>query len=99
MSNVTINPKWMAWQQGVNEGGEGYNPHQKWAPKTQAAPSHVAKTADSRMLRDERGNMIPAPKLAARLAADEARIASLTDASAIAIIAASIAHARQQLGA
>ena len=96
MSNVTINPAWKQYNDLQNEGGEGYNPHPKWiAPAVAAA----AVETDNRMLRDERGNLTPAAKLSARLAADLARLPALTNAYAVEICQASISHARTQLGA
>ena len=100
MSNVTINPQWLAYNNLHNEGGEGYNPHRKWIAKTAPATvPAVAKTTDARMLRDERGNSIPAAKLAARLAKDTATLPTLINESARAIVQASIDFARAQLAA
>jgi hypothetical protein len=90
--NVTINPAWVAHNALYNEGGEGYNPHRKWIAKLSVKPSLAV-----RMLKDERGNLIPADKLAARLARDIERRARITDPSAIEIIDASIAYAREAL--
>ena len=93
-----INPAWIAYNDLQNEGGEGYNPH----PKYIAASTPVAtarKSVSVRMLKDERGNLIPADKMAARLARDESRISKTTDASALQIVQASIDYARAQLAA
>ena len=99
MSNVTINPAWLRWTSVENEGGEGYNPHPKWMAKG-SAPAVAAKAStENRMLRDERGNLIPAGKLAARLESDSARLATLSNDSARKITQAAIDFAKQQLAA
>lgn len=98
MSNVTINPDWLRYNAFQNEGGEGYNPHRKWIAKAAPQASRVAASSDNRMLRDESGNLIPARKLAARLATDEARLLKITDETARRITQAAIDHARAQLG-
>lgn len=90
-----INPAWQAWNDLQNEGAEGFNPHAKWIA---AAPVR-AVSSDNRMLRDERGNLIPAAKLAARLAKDESRLSKIADLSARLITQQSIDFARAQLGA
>lgn len=90
-----INPAWQTWNDLQNEGGGGYNPH----PKFISAPAaRVAPKAANRMLRDQRGNLIPESMLRASLAKDEARLATITNAVAREITQAAIAHARQQLG-
>ena len=96
MSNFTISPAWKRYNDLQNEGGEGYNPHTKWAP---AAPATAAAKIDNRMLRDERGNLIPVAKLSARLAADLAKLPALTNSYAVEICQSAINHARAQLGA
>lgn len=97
---LKINPAWQDWQITQNEGGEGYNPHPKWI-EVAASPKAATTTTktDNRMLRDERGNYIPASKLAAAMERDIARLDKITDATARAIVEAGIAHARAQLGA
>lgn len=95
--SVKINPAWIAWQNGVNEGGGGYNPHRKWI-KADGVRKPATTTTD-RMLRGVDGNLVPASKLAATLASDEARLAVITDATAREIIERRVAHARAQLGA
>lgn len=95
--STKINPAWQAWQALQNEGGEGYNPHPKWIAAT-PAPVKAAAKVDNRMLHDESGNLIPAAKLAVKLARDIERLPRLTDATAIAITEAAIAHAKAQLG-
>jgi ABC-type protease/lipase transport system fused ATPase/permease subunit len=39
---ATINPKWIEYNRSVNEGGEGYNPHQKYIASA-ASPAGVRK--------------------------------------------------------
>ena len=98
MSNMTINPAWKAYNDINNEGGEGYNPHPKFIARAAIGASVAAKAAaDSRILKDERGNLIPAAKMAERLAKDGARLARITDESAKAITQASINFARAAL--
>lgn len=80
----------------INEGGEGYRPN--YAMRS-ARPVVVKTAAAGRMLRDQRGNYIPEAKVIARLAADEAKLPTLTNASAIAIVTASIAADRALLAA
>lgn len=95
-----LNPAWKQYQDVVNEGGEGFNPHPKYITR-QSVPA-VAKpvaTASSRMVKDERGNTVPAAKMAERLAKDEARLAKITNESARAITQASIDFARAALAA
>ena len=94
-----INPAWKAYNDSMNEGGEGFNPHAKYiaAPVVVAAAACPAAVAN-KMLRDQRGNLIPADKLQAALDKDVARLSKITDASARALTEQSIAHARQQLG-
>ena len=99
MSNVTINPQWLAYNSLHNEGGEGYNPHSKWIAKVAPVAAAAAKAAPVRYLRDERGNTIGSDKLAARLAAEEATLPRLTDAGAIEGLQKRIAFARAQLAA
>ena len=99
MSNFNINPAWLRWTNLENEGGEGFNPHPKWIAKVVAPIVTVNTSVDNRMLRDERGNLIPASKLANRLQNDTKRLSSVTDAYAQEILQASIDFARQQLDA
>lgn len=89
--NITTKQLWDT----INEGGEGYRPD----AARRAAPvvAKVAAVTDSRMLKDERGNLIPAAKLAARLARDLDRLPSLTNQSARDITQAAIDFARAQL--
>lgn len=98
MNNVTINPAWLAYNNLQNEGGEGYNPHQKWVAKV-AAPvaAKSAATAD-RMLTQADGRVVPESKVRARLAKSEATIATLTNASAVAMFERDIAADRALLG-
>lgn len=93
-----INPAWKAYNDLINEGGEGFNPHPKYIASTVAATVRPAAVATNKMLRDQRGNLIPADKLQSALDKDLARLAKITDASARALTEQSIAHARQQLG-
>lgn len=73
----------------INEGGEGYRPG--YARRTaKMVASRPAAQAD-RMLRDAKGAYVPASKVAARLAANIAKLPSLTNTSAIEIVSASIA--------
>ena len=97
MSDSRINPAWQAFNDLVNEGGEGYNPHAKWIAKAATAKAVVAST-NNRMLRDQSGNLIPARKLIASMERDITRLASITDESARIITQAAIDHARSQLG-
>ena len=99
MSNFAINPKWLAYNDLQNEGGEGYNPHAKWIAKAAAPVVTSTAASDKRILRDERGNLIPAAKMAARLAKDTATLPRLTDESARRIVQASIDFAAAQLSA
>lgn len=92
-----INPAWIAYKRDMLEGGEGYNPHPKYISVSTAKPIAAASRPAPRMLRDERGNYIPADKLAARLAADEAALASVTDATAREMLIARIEYARKAL--
>ncbi len=92
-----INPAWKAYNDVMNEGGEGFNPHAKYISAPVAAVARPAAVAN-KMLRDQRGNLIPADKLQAALDKDIARLSKITDASARALTEQSIAHARQQLG-
>ena len=100
MTMTTINPAWTQYNELVNEGGEGYNPHPKFIAR-QAAPvtKPTVAVAAARMLKGERGNYISAAKLAERLARDEARLSKITDESAKAITQASIDFARAALAA
>ena len=91
MSNVTINPAWLAFNDLINEGGEGFNPHPKWIAKTAAAVAPVATVKADRMLRDARGNTVPESKVRARLAKSLATLPTLTNASAIELFRADIA--------
>lgn len=88
----TLNPAWIKHNALYNEGGEGYNPHPKYVMRQPAKPS-----VSSRMVKDERGNLIPSHKLAERLAQDEARLQTITDDSARAIVIQSIEFARAAL--
>lgn len=36
---ATINPKWLEYNRSMNEGGEGYNPHQKYISTPSVAPA------------------------------------------------------------
>ena len=97
MSNVTINPAWKAYNDGMNEGGEGFNPHSKWIAKVAPVSSAVAAAQSSRMLRGADGNLIPESKVRARLEKNIAKLPSLTNASAAEIISAEIAADRALL--
>lgn len=91
---VTINPAWVAYNDLLNEGAEGYNPHRKWIAKPDAA----RRTATAaRMLKDEHGNLIPEDKLAARLARDIERRTRITDPVACELCNAAIDFARRAL--
>jgi hypothetical protein len=39
----TINPKWLAYNNVMNEGGEGYNPHPKYIARAAARPAGAAR--------------------------------------------------------
>lgn len=95
--NKIINPAWKTYKAVELEGGEGYNPHAKWIDAPAAAVKPAAAAVKTRFVRDERGNLMNADKMAARLAKDEATICRLTDASAIAIFEKSISFARAAL--
>lgn len=73
----------------INEGGEGYRPDYAIRRATPVAARPAAQA--DRMLRDAKGAYVPAAKVAARLAANVAKLSRLTDATAIAIVSASIA--------
>jgi hypothetical protein len=79
----------------INEGGEGYRP--EFARRAVPIARVIAKTSAVVMVRDERGNLVPADKMAARLAKDIDRLARVTDVSARRLIQASIEHAQAQL--
>lgn len=98
-----INPEWKKYNDLQNEGGEGYNPHKKYISAnigqkeiSKTSPTANAGTID-RLLNDERGNLIRESKLRENLAKDLVRLQKLTDQYAIAIVAKSIAHAKNQL--
>lgn len=101
-----INPAWKAHNDLYNEGGEGYNPHNKFVTNTGkpaprpaygvATPTPVKHTG--RALRDERGNVIMESALRARLEKDEAKLPGLTNAFGIKIVTEAIEFARKQLG-
>lgn len=101
--SATLNPAWRAYNNGMNEGGEGYNPHVKWL--IQVAPAAVAQarrtaapaSRDMRLLVAQNGNAVRAWQLAEELAKDERRIAG-TAGAAREITQAAIDHARRQLG-
>ena len=93
---TTYNARQAAVWDVINEGGEGYRPDCAVRPARQ-----VVKTASapSRMLRDASGAYIPEAKVRARLAANEAKLVTLTNAYAIEITAAAVAADRALLGA
>lgn len=95
-----LNPAWKAYNDLANEGGEGYNPHPKFIARA-ATPvvATAAKAVANKLVKDERGNTVPAAKMAERLAKDEARLTKIADASARAITQASIEFARAALAA
>jgi hypothetical protein len=72
----------------INEGGEGYRPDyaRRSAPVTTKAAAPTG-----RMLRDARGAYVPESKIRARLAANIAKLANLTNAYATEITQAEIA--------
>lgn len=99
MSNFAINPEWKAYNDVMNEGGEGYNPHRKWVAKSAVAKAAASVAGEGdRMLKDQDGNLIPASKMALRLEKNIARRAGLTNAYAIEIVEESIAFDRAALG-
>lgn len=93
----TINPAWKQFNDLVNEGGEGYNPHPKFIARQVAPVAAKAPAAAARLVKDERGNLVPAAKMAERLSKDEARMTKITDASARAITQTAIDFARAAL--
>jgi hypothetical protein len=72
----------------INEGGEGCRPDfaRRAAPVVAKAAAPV-----SRMLRDARGNYVPEAKVRARLAANIAKLPTITNASAVEMFRAEIA--------
>lgn len=80
----------------INEGGEGYRP--ACAQRSDRTVAQRAPGAVDRMLRDAQNRCVPASKVAARLARDQARMLTLTDATAIAIVQESIDADRALLG-
>lgn len=96
----TINPAWKQFNDLHNEGGEGYNPHPKYIARA-AAPvvAPAAKAVANKLVKDERGNTVPAAKMAERLAKDEACMLRITDASARSLTQARIDFARAALAA
>lgn len=96
----TINPAWKQFNDLVNEGGEGYNPHPKFITRAVApVVAPAAKAVANKLVKDERGNLVPAAKMAERLAKDEARMVKITDESARRITQAAIDFARAALAA
>lgn len=93
----TINPAWKQFNELFNEGGEGYNPHPKFIARSAAPATAKAPAVAARLVKDERGNTVPAAKMAERLARDESRMTKITDASARAITQAAIDFARAAL--
>lgn len=81
----------------INEGGEGYRPD--YAARPSRLATKLAAATAPRMLRDARGVYIPEAKVRARLAANVAKLTTLTNASAIEVIAAAVAADRALLGA
>ena len=75
----------------INEGGEGYRPDYSMRRAMPRAARQNVTVAPSRMLRDSRGHYLPESRVAARLAANIANLPTLTNASAIEIVAAEIA--------
>ncbi|KQP37589.1 hypothetical protein ASF44_14700 [Pseudorhodoferax sp. Leaf274] len=100
MSNShTINPAWKAWNDVQNEGGEGYNPHEKWIAKTAAPVAAKTPAHLDRMLRQADGRPVPESKVRARLEKALATLPTLTNASAIAIFERDIAADQALLAA
>lgn len=95
MSNVQINPEWLAYNNGMNEGGEGFNPHAKWIPRQTC---EVRSFTGDQLVRDYAGRTVRASKLRESMALDEKRLARITDPTARDITQRYIDHAKQQLG-
>jgi hypothetical protein len=91
MSNWNINPEWSKHNAIYNEGGEGYNPHNKWMQKS------ATVQAVGRILRDANGNVMKESVMRTKLAELTERISRLTDATAIAITQDTINHYTAQL--
>lgn len=63
-----INPKWTAYNDSMNEGGEGYNPH----PKHIAAPARAA-SAPAKMIAGKLRTQADALKFARNCLSGEQR--------------------------
>jgi hypothetical protein len=98
MSNVTLNPAWKSYNDGMNEGGEGFNPHQKWVVKASAPVAAKTPGAVDRMLTLADGRVMPESKVRARLEKALTTLPTLTNASAIALFERDIAADRAALG-
>lgn len=97
---LKINPEWKQYNDLMNEGGEGYNPHKKWIPagkETAVTVSSTASAGQDRILKDQRGNNIRESAIRANLHKDLARLEKVTDPVGRKILEASIAHAQAQL--
>lgn len=97
---LKINPEWKQYNDLMNEGGEGYNPHKKWisaGKETAVTVSSTASAGQDRILKDQRGNNIRESALRANLNKDLARLEKVTDPVGRKILEASIAHAQAQL--
>lgn len=100
----TINPEWKKYNDLMNEGGEGYNPHKKWVYAASESPV-AAKVAtaskqdiDSRFVRDQRGNLVRASAMRESMQKDIARLEKITSEAGRKITIESIEFAKQQLG-
>jgi len=91
MSNWKINPDWSKHNAIYNEGGEGYNPHNKWMQQPTKAQ------ANGRLLRDQQGNVMQESVMRTKLAELTERMGRLTDATAIDITQRTITHYASQL--
>ncbi len=96
-----INPEWKKYNDFFNEGGEGYNPHQKWIADEGKPVDNTSATVEQkksdRLLKDQRGNNIRESVLRANLEKDLARLEKVTDPFGKKILEESIAHAKAQL--
>ncbi|MCT8281730.1 hypothetical protein [Xanthomonas translucens] len=91
-----INPEWLAFNNLINEGGEGFNPHPKYISATATAQAPIVANSAGKVYRDSRG--MPIDPLA-QIADAETRLARVTDPFGRELIERSIANYRKMLEA
>jgi hypothetical protein len=98
-NGMALNPEWKKYNDFQNEGGEGFNPHQKWIVESgNKKPDHAKTGGYDPLVRNQMGNYVRASALRADMCKCQQRLETVTDETAKEILIKSIEHAKKELG-